>query len=627
MKSKNAIRKSIISVFLLSIAFIAAAQKPPMKYGKVDQADLDMKVYSPDSSASAVLLCNYGYFDSNNMQFVHQMRIKILKEEGKIRGNFSVPAAEKTNVKGQTVNIENGVPVITKLNKDGIFIERVTKDVYQARVAMPNVKVGSVLDIEFYYQGLPSFWAFQDTYPVRWSELILEQSTYFSFRKNFIGYTALSEGSADRWVAKNVPAFKTEPYINNYENYLTRFNIELSSIHIPGYLYKDYATTWEAVAKTLRESDDFGGRLSSINFFLSGLEKEIKEKTTVPEERMQKAYDAIQKIKWNNEATIWSSNTGLSYALSKKIGNVSDINLTLVLLLRKLGIEANPVVLSTRKNGILPPFSVSLDKLNYVIASVEIGDKTYLLDATEENLPLGMLPERAINGKGLVIKKESHDWIELNPTKKDKCVSMLNLKLNPDGTMKGELSKSYFDYGALEKRISYKKYNSQDEYLKAEESKHLGLSIENYTIEGLDSIQNTLKESMSIILKNKVTKANNQLFINPIIFDKYLENPFKAEERVYPVDFVTPIENVQMFYLELPEGYSIDQLPKNIKMSLPENTASFQMLSTVNENVVQVVFKLSINKPVFYQPEYGYLKAFFDELVKKQSEMLIIKKV
>lgn len=627
MKSKNSAKKIFISVILFSFVFVAAAQKPPMKYGKVDQADLDMKVYSPDSSASAVLLCNYGYFDSNNMQFVHQMRIKILKEEGKIRGNFSVPAAEKTSVKGQTVNLENGVPVITKLNKDGIFIERVTKDVYHARVAMPNVKVGSVLDIEFYYLGLPSFWSFQDTYPIRWSELILEQSTYFSFRKNFVGYTALSEGTDDRWVAKNVPAFKTEPYINNYENYLTRFNIELSSIHIPGYLYKDYATTWEAVAKTLRESDDFGARINSISFFLNALEKEIKEKTTVPEERMEKAYEAIKKIKWNNEESIWPTNTGLNYALNKKIGNVADVNLTLILLLRKLDLDANPVVLSTRSNGILPPFSVSLDKLNYVIADVVIGDKTYLLDATEENLPLGMLPERTINGRGLIIKNEGQDWIDLNPTKKDKSVSMLNLKLSPDGTMKGEWNLSYFDYGALEKRISYKKFNSQDDYLKSTESKYIGMSIENYAIEGIDTIEQTLKETMSVVLKNKATKANNQLYISPILLDKYSENPFKAEERVYPVDFVTPIERTQMFYLELPDGYSIEQLPKNIKMTLPENTASFQMLSTVNENTVQVLFKLSINKPVFYQAEYMDLKTFFDELVKKQSEMLIIKKV
>ncbi|MDP4238802.1 MAG: hypothetical protein Q8904_04945 [Bacteroidota bacterium] len=411
-------KKTLLMLCLLMVICTAKAQKAPMKYGKVDPADLEMKVYPKDSSASAVILCNYGYFDSNQLQFVHQMRIKILKEEGKEQGNFAVPASEKTTVKGQTVNLENGVPVITKLTKDGIFIERITKNVYQARVAMSNVKVGSVIDVEFYYTGLPSHWSFQENIPVRWSELILEESSYFSFRKNSTGYIPLSESSNDRWVAKDVPAFKSEPYINNYENYLSRFNIEISSIHIPGDFYKEYATSWDAVAETLRKDDDFGGQLSSFTFYLNGLEKEIKATASTPEGYLVKAYNAIKKIKWNKAESVWASKNGLSSAFNKKIGNEADINLNLVVLLRKLGIDANPMVLSTRKNGLLPPFSVSLDKLNYVIAHAVIGDKTYLLDGSEDNLPLGLLPERTINGRGLVIRKESIEWVDLTPQKK-----------------------------------------------------------------------------------------------------------------------------------------------------------------------------------------------------------------
>lgn len=298
----------IVLFFHLLIQNTTSA-KEPMKFGKVDMKDLEMTVYSADSSASAVVLCNYGYFDSNNMKFVHQMRIKILKEEGKNRGNFSVPAAEKAIVKGQTVNLENGVPVVTKLNKEGIFIDRVTKDYYRAKVSMPNVKVGSVLDIEFFYIGLPAYWSFQETIPVRWSELILEESTYFSFRKNFVGYNQVQQTEANRWIAKDVTSFKSEPYVNNYENYLTRMNIEISSIHIPGTYYKEYATTWEAVANTLREADNFGKELNTIHFYFNDLEKEIKLITTIPEERMAKAYEAIKKIKWDKVESIWPSQT------------------------------------------------------------------------------------------------------------------------------------------------------------------------------------------------------------------------------------------------------------------------------------------------------------------------------
>jgi hypothetical protein len=620
-------QKTLLLSLSLFCSIIAISQKPPMTFGKVDNADLEMKFYPADSSAIAVVLCNYGYFDSRQFQFVHQMRIKILKEEGKARGDFFVPASEKAIVKGQTVNFENGIKVVTKLSKESIFIEKYNKDKYRARVAMPNVKVGSVLDVEFYYSGLPTYWNFQESIPVKWSELIIEENQYVSYRKNMVGFIPLAISTSDRWVSKDVQAFATEPFINNYKNYLTRFDIEISSIQIPGVLYKEYATSWDAVAETLRRESSFGQELASIQLFLNGLVKQIKSETTKPEEQLVKAFEQIKKIKWNSNSTIWIPNTGLSFAYSKKIGNVSEINLSLVLLLRKLDIDANPLVLSTRDNGVLPSYSVSLDKLNYVVAHAVIGEKTYLLDASEENIQIDMLPERAINGRGFLVKKETQEWVDLSPKKKNKYISLISLKLTPEGSLNGSWIKSSYEYAALKLRNFYKSFNNQDEYLKSVESSNIGLSIENYIPNDFDSIQKPCKEEFSVVLKNRVIKSNNQLFISPVQFDRYLENPFKAEQRLYPIDFVTAVEKMQLLRIELPVGYDVEQLPKNVKMTLPDNVASFQMQSFVSENIIQILYKLNINKSIFYQPEYLDLKSFFDELVKKQSEMLVIKKI
>jgi len=258
---------------------------------------------------------------------------------------------------------------------------------------------------------------------------------------------------------------------------------------------------------------------------------------------------------------------------------------------------------------------------------VTIDEKTYLLDATDENLALGLLPERAINGKGLIIRKESIEWVDLTTAKKDKEVSIFDLELTTDGKLKGNWTKSYFDYSAYQVRSKYKKKNSRDDYLKDLESKYHGLSIDEYNISNLDSVQLPVKEIYKVSIKNKITKTSDQIFIQPILFDSYSENPLKAVERVYPVDFTTGFEKTFIFYLNIPEGYTVDQVPKNIKMALPQNTATLQRLSNVSENKIQVLFKLFVNKPVFYQPEYQDLKAFFDELVKKQTEMIILRKV
>ncbi len=629
LHSKPQFKKSKLFVLFLILAVHPVfGAKEPMKFGKVDQSDLEMKVYPADSSASAVILCQYGYFNPARFQFVHQVRIKILKEEGKSQGNFYVPAAEKTNVKGQTVNLENGVPVVTKLGKEGIFIERVMKDLYRARVAMPNVKAGSVIDVEFYYDGFPYYWSFQSTIPIKWSEIIIDNNQFINFKKNYVGYIQLAVNESNRWVAKDVPAFVPEPYINNIDNYMARFNFEVESINVPGIYYKEYATSWKAVAQTFNNDDDFGRKIESLNLFLNSIKNEIKQNNQSAIDNMNSAYKAIKEhIKWNEQSSVWISREGLEYAFSKKLGNSAEINLSLLILLHKLGIEAYPVILSTRDNGTLPVFSASLSKFNYVIVQATIDQKNYLLDATEKYLPAGILPERALNEKGFLMNKEEFSWIDLIPEKKNKCFNLANFKLKEDGSLIGELNITGFDYSALNQRINYKSFNSEAEYLQDFEKKHPGLSVINHSCLNIDSLQNPVIEKFEVEYKNHSIILNDKLLFNPIIFNKLEENPFKIEDRLYPVDFKYPSEITDVINIEIPAGYTVDQLPKNIKMVLQNQTANFQMQTNVNENLIQILFKLNIKKPIYYTTEYKELKSLYNELVKKQSEMISLKKI
>jgi hypothetical protein len=98
---------------LLTVFFIlnleVFSQKEPIKFGKPELSDLEMTVYPPDSSASAVILCNYGYFDGDDYMFTRVIRIKILKPEGLIWADHTFPTSERSMITGYTYNLdENG---------------------------------------------------------------------------------------------------------------------------------------------------------------------------------------------------------------------------------------------------------------------------------------------------------------------------------------------------------------------------------------------------------------------------------------------------------------------------------------------------------------------------------------
>lgn len=633
MKSFKAInQQTIILVFSLLVIHIPVfSQKAPLKYGKVNKEDLEMKVYPADTSAAAAILCDYGFFDSNRFEFYRTLRIKIFKKEGLEWANKTFPGDSKANIRGITYNLENGQIVESKLKSESIFKERVTDDLYRLRIAMPNVKEGSVFDIEFVYPTLPSEWRFQDEIPVRWSELVIEPSSYVDFRKNFTGYELLSESSDMRWVAKNMPAFKKEPYMNDVSNYITKYEIELLRVSIPGNenssgIYREYSTDWNHVVGRIMANRYFGETLRGCGF-LNDTVKAIEAKCKTSLDKVKAAQEAIKKIaKWNKEEALYTTEDRLNYSFNKKIGNSSDINLMLVMLLKKLKFDVNVIVLSTRSNGILS-ISPSLDKLNYAIAYVTIDDKKYFVDATDEFLPVGMLPERCLNSNGRLIKIEAktQDYISLGADKKTKQLIQMDLQLGSDLILTGKLSKTRYEYSALNFRESYQKFNSREEYLKDFENDHQGLSVSKCEIKNQDSIYNPLIEEYDIKIKNKVTSAGDLLYINPLMYEQMESNPFKIEDRKYPVDFMYPTEKLYLFKLTIPENMQISEAPKPLTIKMPDNSAMVQYQATIIGKMLQVTYKLSINKPIFDSGEYANLRMFFSEVVKKHAEPIIIK--
>ena len=69
-------------------------------------------------------------------------------------------------------------------------------------------------------------------------------------------------------------------------------------------------------------------------------------------------------------------------------------------MLRKAGLKANPLVLSTTDNGTLNYVFPSITQLNYLITLVEIDGKNYLMDAAHEYSNINTLPEYCLNYRG-----------------------------------------------------------------------------------------------------------------------------------------------------------------------------------------------------------------------------------
>jgi len=346
----------LIAVACFFLTATTAVCQKKISFDKVTIDELKMSAYPADTAASAVLLLDLGFFEGTRVTFTRKMRVKILTKAGLDWGNWSFRTPTKGDFKVVTHNLENGQIVSEKADSKSIHTEEIFDGVELYKVFAPSVKVGSVIDITYSFVGLPFEWRFQERIPVVVNELILEPADYVKYGKTFFGFQHVETISPRQWRANNMPAFHEEPFMNTYSNYITKFEFQIESIGSGNY-YLAYSTTWKKVAENLLDISRFGGTIKQ-SAFLNDFAKETKGKGLGKKELIQAAYEYIQQnLKWDGSDRLLASQDVRNRFMVTHSGTSADINLCLIALLNKLDVTTYPIVLSTRQNGLLVPFS------------------------------------------------------------------------------------------------------------------------------------------------------------------------------------------------------------------------------------------------------------------------------
>jgi len=77
----------------------------------------------------------------------------------------------------------------------------------------------------------------------------------------------------------------------------------------------------------------------------------------------------------------------------------------------------------------------------------------------------------------------------------------------------------------------------------------------------------------------------------------------------------------------LPEGYEVASLPENAMAVLADNVGRCRYLISQQGNILQISVDLTMMQAVIDESEYGSLKDFYEGLVNKESEKIVLKKI
>lgn len=651
-------KQVLVIALLITCQFLSAQD---YKFGKVSKAELEEEFYPLDSTADAAYLYKYrrSYFSySQNVGFrliteIHQ-RIKIYTSEGYEYANQMITyynpergdRESVSGIKGYTYNLVDGKIKKEKLSKSGIFKEKI--NIYNSRVklTMPDLQEGSVIEIKYeitspYATSIADV-EFQKGIPIKTLKSQLEFPEYYTFNKTSKGFYNVPMRSTTKpgsignlrftvhnftFEDTNIPALRDdEAFVSNINNYRGGMKFELANTNFIkiGGSFKNYSTTWESVSKNIYKSKSFGGELDKTSYYKDDL-KLITEKAATSNEKLFAIFEFVKrKVKWNGIYGKYSDK-GLRAAYKENEGNVADINLMLTSMLRSSGFNANPVLVSSRGNGIpLFPTSKGFD---YVITMVSLPDNSYiLLDATEPYSLPNVLPVRALNWNGRVVTKNgASSWVKLTSSVPAAEENMIMVKLTEDLELEGIARTIYKNLNAVNFRRNYN--HIKDEKLVEKFEENNNVEVDNFKISNQNNIGKAIVRNVKFTSEDLVEQINDKIYIEPLLYLTKRQNPFKLEERKFPVDFATAWKDLERVTIELPEGFKVESLPESKAIALPDNIGVFKYQVQQLGNKIKTVSSLEFNKAMIPAQYYGFLKDFYSQLVKKETEKIVLTKI
>jgi hypothetical protein len=637
-------RSIAIVVFLFFSVLKSKAQV--FELGKVTVAELQEKKHPIDSSAVAAVLFSKGNVKILNTGYSEstlQMRIKIYKKEGYHWSNvqFAFPSGRLSDIRltdVYTYNLVDGKIVKSKLKEEGEFLEKNNKYYWVKKITFPDVKEGSIIEYQFKnYGGSLNIhdWDFQKSIPVNYSEFKTIIPDSFLFKKNTKGFFSPKVSTQiantygylameNTYTLQNLPAMKDEDFVNNIDNYRASISHELERVEIPGQLYKSFSSNWPAVAKTIYEYEDFGPELNKTGYFEEDLKVLLKGKVK-PEEKMTAILDYVKSnIKWNNILG-YGCDKGVRKAYKEKSGNCADINLMLTAMLRYSGLEANPVLISTRSHGIT--FFPNTDGFNSVIAGVETPNGNVLLDATDEFSTLNILPLRDLNWVGRLIRKDgTSEVVDLMPKKNSNNMVTLSFEVSEHGKIEGKARRQFSDYNALNFRKKIAEEN-EEVYLEKMENANNKIEISDYKRTNVKELLLPVSESYAFTGSDLSEVIGGKIYINPMLFFLSEKNPFKQEKREYPVDFGFPFSDRYTVTIKVPDNFMVENLPESVAVVMEDNLGVFKFDIALNDNRIQMSIIHQINEAIFPIEKYEMLKEYYKTMIAKQSEKIVLKRI
>jgi hypothetical protein len=610
-----------------------------------DQLAMSSEPKAP--AAPAIYLYRQIDRDDNGPEETDYARIKILTEEGRKYADIEIPfdkARESIHsIQARTIRPDGSI-----VKFDGTVYE---KPIIQSRgvkllaktFTMPDVQVGSIIEYRYrhdlsYGYVFDSHWILNQDLFTSYAKFSLDP--YRGFTLNYSWPAGLPAGTNPpkqehgrlRLETRDVPAFVTEEYMPPENELKSRvdfvYDAESNNENDPTVFWKKFGK------QRFGKVDDFVDKRRIMEQAVA----QIVEPGDSPELKLRKIYARTQQIR-NLSFERAMSAQEVQREKQKDAKNVEDVwrrgygdglQITWLFLglVRAAGIQADPVLVSTRDMYFFRSRLMNPAQLNSNLVLVNLGGKELYLDPGTPFAPFGVLPWNETAVKGLRLDKGGGSWIDtpLPPPADSRILRKAKLQLTSSGTLEGKITITYTGLEALWRRLEEHNEDDTDrkqfleDQVKADVPSGIEVSLTNTP--DWNSSDPTLVAEYDLKVPGWAAAAGQRALMTVGLFGGSQKHTFEHAVRIHPLYFSFPHQSEDDVTIDLPAGWQVSSVPQARSTDL--KVVNYKVAVEKVSGSLHLTRELSVKLLVLESKFYDSLREFFQTVRTGDEEQIVI---
>jgi hypothetical protein len=614
----------------------------------------DLKMASDPLAPGAPAIILYRQVDrDDNGKTSHEdnfERIKILTEEGRkyadveipfVRGRYDVVHLHARTIRpnGSAIEFDGKVYEKTIVKARGFkFLART--------FTLPEVQPGCIIEYSFTYD-------FQE-YALYESDWILSQELFTraarfslrpyqgSFENPFnvtwrphlpVDVTPPKEGPDHvvRMEARNIDAFPTEDYMPPENELKSRVNFVYSDETFE----PDAAKYWKKTGKKLNgQVEGFVGKRNAME----GVVAQIVSPGDTPEVKLRKIYDRVQQVR-NTTYELQKTDQEVKRDKEKDPANVEEVwkrgygtapqlNWLFLGLVRAAGFEAAPVYVSDRRYYFFNPIARDARKLDETLVLVKVNGKDMYFAPSVPFTPFGMLQWSETGVAGLKLDKDGGTFIQstLPLSAESQIARTAKFQLSSSGDLEGKVTVNYTGLEAMSRRMeeTHNDNVEKKKYLEEQMKEYIPAAIEVDLTNQPDwkSASQPLIAEFNVKIPGWVAGAGHRAFMPVGIFGAAQKHVFEHANRVHPLYFEFPYEEVDDVTIDLPLGWQVTTLPPAKKQD--GHIVAYSLQAEKDAGSVHLSRRLTVDLLMLDAKYYMALRNFFQAVRTGDEEQIVL---